>query len=62
MQITLREGRNRQIRKIAELFGYPVISLHRSAIAFLNVSSLSTGEYRYLTTKEVNYLKELHYQ
>lgn len=57
MQIVLREGRNRQIRRIAELFGYPVLSLHRSAIAFLTVSALSAGKYRHLTAAEIRQLK-----
>lgn len=56
MEIVLWEGRNRQIRRIAELFGYPVISLHRSAIAFLTVSSLSSGKYRHLTPAEIRQL------
>ncbi|MGI0483434.1 pseudouridine synthase [Geminocystis sp. CENA526] len=59
MEIVLREGRNRQIRKIAEFFGYPVISLHRKAIGFLKIGSLSSGKYRHLTKEEITMLKEL---
>lgn len=58
IEIVLREGRNRQIRRIADLFGYPVISLHRSAIAFLTVSSLSSGKYRHLTPSEIRQLTQ----
>lgn len=58
MEIILSEGRNRQIRKIAEFFGYPVISLHRKAIGFLKIGSLSYGNYRHLTKEEITMLKE----
>ncbi len=53
MEIVLNEGRNRQIRRIAELFGYPVLKLHRSAIAFIKLHDLKVGNYRLLTTSEV---------
>lgn len=59
MEIVLREGRNRQIRRIADLFGYPVISLHRKAIAFLSLDSLPSGCYRHLTPWEVSSLRSL---
>lgn len=58
MEIILEEGRNRQIRNIAEFFGYPVISLHRKAIGFLKVASLPYGKYRYLTKEEITMLKQ----
>ncbi|MBL1210643.1 pseudouridine synthase [Geminocystis sp. GBBB08] len=58
MEIILREGRNRQIRKIAELFGYPVISLHRKAIGNIKIASLSSGKYRSLTVPEISDLKK----
>ncbi|AFZ46847.1 ribosomal large subunit pseudouridine synthase B [Cyanobacterium stanieri PCC 7202] len=56
IEIVLSEGRNRQIRRIADLFGYPVISLHRSAIAFIRLGNLKIGESRFLTAAEVNKL------
>lgn len=59
IEITLQEGRNRQIRSIAELLGYPVVSLHRQAIGFIKLAELKTGEYRYLTTQEVQKLMRL---
>lgn len=58
MEIVLQEGRNRQIRNIAEFFGYPVISLHRKAIGFLKVGSLPYGKYRHLTKEEITMLKQ----
>ncbi|AUC60079.1 23S rRNA pseudouridine2605 synthase RluB [Cyanobacterium sp. HL-69] len=56
IEIVLHEGRNRQIRRIAELFGHPVIGLHRSAIAFIRLGNLGLGECRFLTASEVNKL------
>lgn len=58
MEIILREGRNRQIRRIAELFGYPVVTLHRKAIDTIKISSLSSGKCRNLTTSEIYNLKK----
>ena len=57
IKIILQEGRNRQIRKIGELLGHPVITLHRQAIGSLQVSSLPLGKNRFLTKEEVAMLK-----
>ena len=59
MTITIHEGRNRQIRKMCEAVGHQVISLNRRSIGDLNLGNLKIGEYRKLTTKEVNYLKRI---
>ena len=61
LEIVLKEGRNRQIRRIAKQLGYPVIQLHRSAIGAIQLQLpknqyLSEGSYRYLTEKEITYL------
>jgi 23S rRNA pseudouridine2605 synthase len=42
-----------------ETVGHPVIKLTRERLAFLDVKGLQSGEYRYLTTEEVNQLKKL---
>ena len=57
IKITLQEGRNRQIRKIAELFGHPVLTLHRQAIGSLKISALPLGKHRFLTKEEIAMLK-----
>mgnify|MGYP005849890057 CR=1 FL=1 len=57
LKITLWEGRNRQIRRIAEQLGYPVIHLHRISIGSIRLQHLPLGEYRYLTGTEVEFLK-----
>jgi pseudouridine synthase len=54
LEIVLQEGRNRQIRRIAEQLGYPVIKLHRTAIGSIQLKTsitgfLPQGKYRYLT-------------
>jgi pseudouridine synthase len=59
LQIIVREGRNRQIRRVAQLLGFPVINLHRTAIGFLNLSSLACGEYRFLEKWELKKIKLL---
>ncbi len=57
LQIVLREGRNRQIRRVAEQLGYPVISLHRGAIASITLENLKSSAYRALTKAEVQQLQ-----
>ena len=63
LEIIIREGKNRQIRRVAAYLGYPVISLHRVSIGTIDLSHgnqtpLSTGDYRSLTTQEINFLQE----
>lgn len=57
IEIILREGKNRQIRRIAENLGYPVIKLHRTAIGTLKIAKLASGKYRFLDSSEVQQLK-----
>ena len=52
LQIVLREGRNRQIRRIAELLGHPVLDLQRTEIAGLKLGSLPVGQWRQLKKGE----------
>ncbi len=56
-QITIHEGKNRQIRKMCEAINKKVISLHRSKIGNITVKDLKIGEWRYLSKKEVAQLK-----
>lgn len=57
IEIILTEGRNRQIRRIAEHFGYSVNRLHRTAIGSIKISKLTSGSYRFLTPSEVKQLQ-----
>lgn len=58
-EITIHEGRNRQVRRMCEIIGYPVRKLKRTGLAFLKIDDLKKGEYRYLTDEEVKKLKKL---
>lgn len=55
----LKEGKNRQIRRMVELVGCKVISLERCAIGKIKIDGLKYGQYRRLTKDEVAYLKGL---
>jgi pseudouridine synthase len=55
--ITLREGRNRQVRKMCQAIGHPVRSLRRVRMGALTLGRLRPGEWRELTPKE---LRQLH--
>ncbi len=52
LQIILREGRNRQIRRIADLLGHPVIDLKRTAIAELQLNGLEEGQWRLIPKRK----------
>ena len=56
LQIVLKEGRNRQIRRVAEQLGHPVLALHRVAIASILITSIKSGEYRLLSDHEIKSL------
>ena len=57
IDITIHEGRKRQIRRMLERVGHPVIRLIRTRINGLRLEGLKPGEYRYLTQEEVVKLK-----
>lgn len=58
LSITMYEGRNRQIRKVAELLGHPVRSLARVAIGPIELGDLAMGQTRLLTPPELERLRE----
>jgi 23S rRNA pseudouridine2605 synthase len=57
IEVVLKEGRNRQIRRIADQLGHPVIQLHRIAIGPIQLGQLSRGQYRPLSKPEIDFLK-----
>ncbi len=50
-EVILTEGKNREVKRIFEVFGTHVISLHRHSFAGLNVNNLKVGKYRQLNSK-----------
>ncbi|MDR1914159.1 MAG: rRNA pseudouridine synthase [Clostridiales bacterium] len=59
LKITLREGKNRQVRKMCEAIGHPVVALKRVATGRLYLGDLPRGSSRALTKSEIAYLKDL---
>ena len=59
LKIVIHEGKNRQVRKMCEAIGHRVRRLKRVATGSLSLGSLEKGKYRYLTDKEIEYLKTL---
>lgn len=58
LEITIHEGKNRQVRKMCEAVGRNVVALHRSKIGDIGVKDLQLGTWRFLSEKEVEKLKE----
>lgn len=57
IQITIHEGKNRQVRKMFEAVGCRVIALQRIKIGIVELGNLPLGRWRHLTSHEVNYLR-----
>jgi 23S rRNA pseudouridine2605 synthase len=57
LELTIHEGRNRQVRRMCEAIGHPVLTLERVKLGFLTLEGLEPGQYRPLTTAEVERLK-----
>jgi 23S rRNA pseudouridine2605 synthase len=57
VELTLHEGRNRQVKRMLEAVGHPVRRLHRSAYAGLDLEGLEEGRWRTLTRGEVAALR-----
>lgn len=56
VEVIIHEGRNHQVKRMFEAVGFDVLKLKREMFAFLNVNGLKSGEYRYLSVKEVKQL------
>ncbi|MBX3044450.1 MAG: rRNA pseudouridine synthase [Candidatus Kapabacteria bacterium] len=59
VMITIKEGKNREVRRIFEHFGYEVKQLDRKIFAGLTCKGLGKGEYRHLTRQEELAIKRL---
>lgn len=55
IEITIHEGRNRQVRKMCEAIDKKVLALHRSKIGNLTVKDLKLGTWRYLKKSEIKW-------
>ncbi len=58
-EMTITEGRTRQIRKMCEAVGHPVMKLKRVSVGPLKLGPLPVGDFRFLSEKEVADLKKL---
>lgn len=59
LELTIYEGKNRQVRRMCKAVGCPVQELTRIAVGELYLARLKEGHYRKLTREEVAYLKSL---
>lgn len=59
LQMTLTEGRNRQVRRMTAHVGHPTLRLIRYAIGNITIDGLKAGEYRHATAQEEQYLRNL---
>jgi 23S rRNA pseudouridine2605 synthase len=59
IEITIHEGRNRQVRRMCEAAGRPVLALERVAFGSLRLGGLAVGEHRRLTELETEALRSL---
>lgn len=59
LEITIFEGRKRQIRRMFETVGHPILKLKRVAINGIFLGDLKAGEYRYLKDDEIRHLRKI---
>lgn len=59
IELTLKEGRKRQVKRMCKRVGHPVLKLIRTRVGFLTLEGLSLGELRRLSPAEVRRLREL---
>ena len=56
IQITIHEGRKRQVRKMFDTIGHPVLQLKRTAYGQLELGGLRSGKYRFLTPADIKFI------
>jgi 23S rRNA pseudouridine2605 synthase len=59
IELTIHEGRNRQVRRMCEAVGRPVIALERVAFGPLRLDGLASGNHRRLSAQEIERLRAL---
>ncbi|MGM9936524.1 MAG: pseudouridine synthase [Candidatus Ornithomonoglobus sp.] len=55
VELTIHEGRNRQVRKMFEAVGHEVKKLRRDSVGIVELGNLPEGRFRYLTSSEIEY-------
>ena len=58
VEITIHEGRNRQVRKMFEAVGHTVMALRRDSGGIVQLGNLPEGRWRYLTSSEIEYFRK----
>ena len=59
LEITIYEGRKHQVKRMLDAVGHPVLKLKRVRFGPIALGDLPTGQYRYLTDREANAVREL---
>jgi len=59
LEVTIHEGRKHQVKRMIEAVGHAVIKLTRVRMGPLQLGDLASGEYRFLTDREANRLREV---
>lgn len=59
VRITIHEGKNRQVRRMCDKIGHPVIALKRISVGKISLNNLKRSQWRYLNESEIKYLKNL---
>jgi 23S rRNA pseudouridine2605 synthase len=59
LEVSLREGKNRHVRRMMEQLGFPVLKLKREKYGMLTLDGLRVGEFRKMTPKEVKQMRNL---
>ncbi len=59
IELTIHEGRNRQVRRMCEAVGHPVLALERVAFGALRLDGIAPGDYRRCSEQEIEVLRAL---
>ena len=59
LEVTIHEGKNRQIRRMFDALGYNVTKLKRIRIGNIKLENLKAGEHRHLNYEEIKWIKSL---
>ncbi len=59
IQLTIYEGKKREVKRMCDAVGFPIISLRRISFAEVSLGELPSGKWRYLTPEEISHLKKL---